>query len=472
LQFLGAYSRFGWSHPGPLFFYFAAPLYELLSEHGPALNLFALISNLLCILSSVLIIRRLLGDFAGLVAAVLFTVYTLAAVPYVMTNEWNPIYPILPFALTLLLIVAFAAGWKTLPPVFLLSSLVIQTHVGFAPAILAAIFYGIAARLARSNDCPAPTRREVLVAAAVAGLCWLLPMWEIALPGRSNINLLLSFFVPKHWSEHSFASAITVVLTQMSSLPVAVLRVARASNEPTALVKIWIGALLVCALIASQMHLSPRRAAVQHLARLSLLQCVIAVVAVRAIRGQLEPYLLVWISVISVSSMICVSLWGYGAFCARLAGPRLHRPTILAACAVAAALSVTLLTLTGPIARGPAFQRGDALTAALADRVEAFLNAGSNRRVALRVAADSVWPQAAGVALRLTKRNDAVLVDQKWMSIFGDRRLVSNGHEITLIFTDRPLSAQPAHSTDVLVAGDDNVFVYGVPPSDTLPGDR
>src|SRR3954462_2167548 len=42
-QLLGAYSRFGWNHPGPAFFYLAAPLYEALGERGPALNLFAFV---------------------------------------------------------------------------------------------------------------------------------------------------------------------------------------------------------------------------------------------------------------------------------------------------------------------------------------------------------------------------------------------------------------------------------------------
>ncbi len=42
VQFLGPYSRFGWSHPGPAYFYLASPFYELFGERGPALNLFAM----------------------------------------------------------------------------------------------------------------------------------------------------------------------------------------------------------------------------------------------------------------------------------------------------------------------------------------------------------------------------------------------------------------------------------------------
>src|SRR5437879_7641309 len=38
VQFLGPYSRFGWSHPGPAFFYLALPIYEAFGQRGPALT--------------------------------------------------------------------------------------------------------------------------------------------------------------------------------------------------------------------------------------------------------------------------------------------------------------------------------------------------------------------------------------------------------------------------------------------------
>src|SRR3982751_419405 len=52
-QLLGAYSRFGWNHPGPAFFYLAAPLYEVLGERGQALNLFTFSVELMCAIAIV-----------------------------------------------------------------------------------------------------------------------------------------------------------------------------------------------------------------------------------------------------------------------------------------------------------------------------------------------------------------------------------------------------------------------------------
>src|SRR5687768_9871751 len=58
-QFVGPYSRFIWSHPGPLFFYMALPVYEAFGERGPALNLFMLLVNVAVAVAIVVTARRL-----------------------------------------------------------------------------------------------------------------------------------------------------------------------------------------------------------------------------------------------------------------------------------------------------------------------------------------------------------------------------------------------------------------------------
>src|SRR5215471_15054113 len=42
---LGPYSRFGWHHPGPLYFYLQAPLYAASNRAGAALNVGAVAIN-------------------------------------------------------------------------------------------------------------------------------------------------------------------------------------------------------------------------------------------------------------------------------------------------------------------------------------------------------------------------------------------------------------------------------------------
>ena len=80
-QLVGPYSRFGWNHPGPAFFYLALPFYALFGQRGPALNVFALCVNLACALLIVLSARRLRGDVFALAAAALLATYELVAKP-------------------------------------------------------------------------------------------------------------------------------------------------------------------------------------------------------------------------------------------------------------------------------------------------------------------------------------------------------------------------------------------------------
>ena len=61
----------------------------------------------------------------------------LIAVPFVQTNEWNPVFPILPLALLSFLAARLALGgtWP-LPAFVFIASVIVQTHVAFVPEVL------------------------------------------------------------------------------------------------------------------------------------------------------------------------------------------------------------------------------------------------------------------------------------------------------------------------------------------------
>ena len=83
-QLLGAYSRFGWNHPGPAFFYLAAPLYEALGERGPALNLFTFAVQLICAAATVWAADRLGGRILATIVAALLGVFEFVALPFLL----------------------------------------------------------------------------------------------------------------------------------------------------------------------------------------------------------------------------------------------------------------------------------------------------------------------------------------------------------------------------------------------------
>src|ERR1700704_6557105 len=118
VQLLGPYSRFGWSHPGPAYFYLALPFYESFGQRGPALNVFALVVDGAAAVAIVLTARRLRGGLFALAVAALLAVYSLVGLPFLLANEWNPILPILPLALLTFLAAHLAGGHTRVLPAF------------------------------------------------------------------------------------------------------------------------------------------------------------------------------------------------------------------------------------------------------------------------------------------------------------------------------------------------------------------
>jgi hypothetical protein len=94
-QLLGPYFRFGWNHPGPAYFYLALPIYELCDRRGSALNVFALLVDVIVVIFTVLETRKLRGTLFAFVVAMLLAILSLVGLPFLLTNQWNPILPIL-----------------------------------------------------------------------------------------------------------------------------------------------------------------------------------------------------------------------------------------------------------------------------------------------------------------------------------------------------------------------------------------
>jgi hypothetical protein len=58
---VGPYSRYGWHHPGPLYFYLLAPFSVLSGRLATGLNAGALAINLLSVIVIALVVRRIAG---------------------------------------------------------------------------------------------------------------------------------------------------------------------------------------------------------------------------------------------------------------------------------------------------------------------------------------------------------------------------------------------------------------------------
>jgi hypothetical protein len=451
VQLVGPYSRFGWSHPGPAYFYLAAPFYEAFHEHGPALNVFALSVDYAAALGVVLLAYRLCGLAFSLLMAALVGVYVLVGAPYLLANEWNPIVPILPLACAAVTAACISRGDAGLWPVFaFVASAIVQTHVGFAPsAVVLAIF----AAVGHSGQRSGRTGRAVWITTAVVlTVCWLLPLIEVAVHPPGNLVAIARFFVPKHWAEHSWGEAVRIVVQQMAVVPNAVLQTARARPVTAQrLAGIMLGLQIAAlAFVAA----SWEDAAARSLARLALVELGVAVVAVRAIRGEIEFYLVAWISVIGVTSFAALAA-AVLSVVERWAGW-----TITFIVATAAAVTFMAAALTSPVARSSVVPLRDEADDTLARQVSQYVESAALDQPVIRVEGMKTWPAAAGTLLFLTKRGIAVSAGGDLLRIVGDAFTPSPGPHAELIFdaTDAPV---PTGAVPIAKAGQVAVYRRG-----------
>src|SRR5438132_3862143 len=221
---VGAYSRFGWNHPGPLFFYLAAPLYAASGRRFAAIELTALMINLVSVIGLGLLVRTQASSAFALGVLAALSLYLLRF-GQLLTNPWNPYIAILPLGLLIIASAAFAGGRLTILPVIgLLFSFVVQSHAAFAVPASGCVA-ACAVLFALANKGALRERRQTsiriaVVSAAVIAIVWLPPFIDqVGSTGQRNIGQLTKFFfatgAPRHRlgeSAAAFAHEFTATL--------------------------------------------------------------------------------------------------------------------------------------------------------------------------------------------------------------------------------------------------------------------
>ena len=142
---VGAYSRMGWSHPGPLLFYLLAVPYRLFGQDARAMQLGAILINVVVIALIVwLLSRRGRAPLAVGSVAVAATMWGLPADS--LGDTWNATLAVLPFFLTIVACWSCVCGDRAAPIVGAGAyAVAAQAHVGFAfvagPLVVATVLY-------------------------------------------------------------------------------------------------------------------------------------------------------------------------------------------------------------------------------------------------------------------------------------------------------------------------------------------
>ncbi|HEY2562492.1 MAG TPA: hypothetical protein VGI44_02200 [Acidimicrobiales bacterium] len=151
-QELGPFDRYGWSHPGPAYFYLLSIAYRLIGSGAQAQFIGATAINALASFGVVWVVRRRVGPAAAVWAAVCvgylaiqlsFTggqtvTYSESALG-ALVSPWNPTVVILPMVLFAVLCAAAPAGSPlSLLGALLIGSFIVQTD--FSAAVMVVVF--------------------------------------------------------------------------------------------------------------------------------------------------------------------------------------------------------------------------------------------------------------------------------------------------------------------------------------------
>jgi hypothetical protein len=286
---------------------------------------------------------------------------------------------------------------------------------------------------------------------------WALPVYQAVSVHPGNIQQLIAFFAPRHLSEHPWGVAVGTIFQQMAVMPVAMARTIHlAVSEPA-----WQAALGIAVaqlvMVAAALEFAAQRTdrLLGVLATMVFFQCAVAILAVRAIRGDIEFYLVAWASLLGFLSFVVLAAWLIPILRERLG--------IASARAIVVFGSVALLALavSEPVTRGPVFRHPDPDAERLARTVETYLRAGSVNLPTIRVASDGTWPAAVAVVLYLDKRRVPVSVETRWLSVVGQRFAAPLGSHPELLFGDRTFDERARTRTDLtLVASAGDAYIY------------
>ncbi len=459
---LGAYSRFQWHHPGPLYFYVLAPFYVFGGSTTSTLNAGAAAISFACVwlVASVLIHRRPSMAVATGAMLVLLAVRSSEA----LASPWNPHVTLLPMLALLVVtadVVAGAAG--SLPYVAVLASLAAQAHVAVMPVALvlgALAFVRACAGAVMPQDTRA-WRRSLIVTGCALLAAWVLPAWE-QLTGtpHGNITELWRFFVQQSRPDQTLATAVSAWSDMFTGLLRPDYYVAHGWPFVESPVK-WAEwtTLGVLAAVAVRSAICARRresfSAV--LGVLVLLVAAIALWSTRHIDDRIFDHDVFW-------------MVGLGAIAFALLLDALLTLALRSASSGVVARGVAVVLIAGTC--WPVFDEVRTKTAAslhpspagltaraLADDLDTYMQREGVTRPLVLIDQDA-WEYVAGAVLDLQKRGRLVSFEEDWVVMFTPEFRVTGREDAVITIAVAPLHQQLAAKGVREISAHDPVFAH------------
>lgn len=310
LLLVGAYSRFTWAHPGPLLFWLFAGPFTLFGGDAKALGIASvMIGAGACALT--LHAARRGGPELMTTCALVTVLFVRSLGVSLLVDPWNPSVSLLPCLAFIVVVWATreSSPW-TVPLVAGLGSLLVQSHLGYAPIVLVGFIATAVAVVPRARAGTERWQGPLIVTGVVGLLAWLPPVVD-QIAGSGNLGAILRYFGGGGGPAVGWHAGLYVVFEQLGARP----GFARGLDPGSALLysdRVRGSLPFPLALIpfALAVALAARRGWRDILRFAAVIggSLVVAVIAVAQIRGVVAPYLVRWTWILGGAVWILV-LW-------------------------------------------------------------------------------------------------------------------------------------------------------------------
>lgn len=479
-QWLGPYSRFGFHHPGPIYFYLLAPLYWLTDSSSLSLTLTAILLHLLALAGMLVIVARNATRWAFLWFVLLLAFYLKQLGPTLL-SIWNPHVPILACLFCVLSFAAVAAGKITyLPLAVLTASFVGQTHIGYTLALAAVagcalLLYGLPALrqiVGITSSNLGKSRPYIAGSMIIIMLLWALPCLEQISHSPGNFGNIFTFF-HQPAERLSWTETFTTAGNIFSNYVLAIWPSSRSSGDiiPAQTFAPWMiyglaggqGILLIFS------YIQAKRQKQDYLTALSVLcgvLCFALLFSINRVVGPIMEYLVLWMT--GAGMLVWVAIGSVlGQAVERKIHKRCGQKSRWAVLAVIAGLLVTLTyqnsrALLHETSRQLPENKTDPYTNNLRHLISSSVDFLQMRRIqhcVLRAVDWHLWPPLAGLGLKMDKLGMAASVDPQWPADYPARYAFASVSDGMLLFCTPETAARLREVPDTTFVAQTQDFV-------------
>jgi hypothetical protein len=466
---LGPYSRFGWHHPGPLYFWMAAPLYALAGFKSAGLQIAVQCVNL----SAMIVIAWIAARFASpqLIGALLAAtgLYCWRA-REIVVSLWNPHVPILPAAALIATAAAIAAGEVTLIPLAaVLASFIAQTHVALLPyaAVLSLLAMAVTlttSRVGRGVWIEPKTRRLLHLTAWLLVILWSGPLAEQMAHSPGNLTRLWNFFreaTPTHGPTEAFVAwADNIAGVFLGGFRFNGGGPFRPSTASWPLVYApFVTVLLVPSIL---LFIARKQRFDAMFAGMTLVGVLTGFWSITRVVDLIPAYGIVWMSATGALAAGTVAAAAITYF---IRGRTLTVRPAWAVNGVCIGFAIVYFAIVSPLStsRFGRLSREERQVKAFSEDLLAYLAASGIQRPLFRIGPD-MWAMTTGIGLQMQLADHDFAVEKQALFLFTDQ-FAPNGTEDALVtISPRPDQGQPVVPADgTLVSADKYIQVVTVP---------